>query len=51
MYNDSSLFNTTSCGSNVGIQGDNDLAPVISVTDQATDGSETITITYHVSIG
>ena len=48
MYNDSGLFNTSNCGMNDGIEGENDIAPVISVFDETTDGgSETITITYH----
>ena len=49
VYNDTGLFNTSGCGKDEGIQGDNDLAPVISVSDETTDGgSETITITYHI---
>ena len=47
MYNDTGIFNTTSYGIDEGLKGDNDLAPVISVTDESTSGSESITINYH----
>lgn len=47
MYNNTGLFNTSSCGSEVGIQGGIDLAPVISVSDKPSTNQETITITYH----
>lgn len=47
MYNNTGLFNTSSCGSEVGVQGDIDLAPVISVSDEPFTNQETITITYH----
>ena len=47
MYNDTGIFNTSSCGDNKGLEGDNDLAPVISVSDESTSGSESVTITYH----
>ena len=50
MYNDTGIFNTTSCGIDEGLKGDNDLAPVISVTDESTSGSESITINYHTVI-
>ena len=47
VYNDTGIFNTTSCGKNEGLKGDNDLAPVISVSDESATGSESVTITYH----
>ena len=48
MYNDADIFNTTTCGENEGLEGDNDLAPVISVSDESTTGSESVTITYNM---
>jgi hypothetical protein len=47
VYNNTGLFNTSGCGSNEGVQGNTDLAPVISVSDEPTSSPETITITYH----
>ncbi|CAI8004421.1 TLR4 interactor with leucine rich repeats [Geodia barretti] len=47
VYNDADIFNTTTCGENEGLEGDNDLAPVISVSDEPTTGSESVTITYN----
>ena len=48
VYNDNSLFNSSSCGTQNGVQGDNDLAPVISVSDKPTTTTqETVTLTYH----
>ena len=47
VYNDVDIFNTSGCGVDEGVKGKNDLAPVISVSDESAIGSESVSITYH----